>query len=350
MSAERKTERYEPGEKIISEGDVGSTVYVLLSGELSVWRGETELARLTGPGDVIGELAALTGSPRAATVIAASQSELLAIDFDPRKLFKTHPDILEKIDRAIGNRYEIARNKARLYVEATAVARRNILQNVIVLKELAGSAKMKDGEDTQVRRKVRTMIEETLDLHGAPDDPRLIRQLADENGVFDAYTSRLASAPWLDHKLVERIRELEDNYALSTRSDLVSTIKDRAVITVEMLSVLGQYESLPGIRHQLDTQRLEKIVPFASRVEALKRISLKKHSISNPNMSDRDRLYFERKVFTVVEKEKINAGTDSVFLIDAARELDISAEYEEELGKLVRVSDMDSTFVDLAAV
>jgi CRP-like cAMP-binding protein len=64
----------EPGKVLISEGDTSRVTYVILSGSVKVTgstdQGEALLAIRVG-GDVVGELAALDGQPRLATVTTA---------------------------------------------------------------------------------------------------------------------------------------------------------------------------------------------------------------------------------------------------------------------------------------
>lgn len=64
---------YEPHAPLVTEGDVGDELVVIVEGEVMVVRGEGPEARLIrtyGAGDHIGELAVLRAQPRAATVVA----------------------------------------------------------------------------------------------------------------------------------------------------------------------------------------------------------------------------------------------------------------------------------------
>jgi NTE family protein len=75
------------GEWLFKEGDAADAVYVVTSGRLEVLleRDKPELLRLLGPGDVVGELALLTASGRAASIRARRDSDLIALrqdDFD----------------------------------------------------------------------------------------------------------------------------------------------------------------------------------------------------------------------------------------------------------------------------
>ncbi len=69
---------YEPGAAIMKEGDKGDELFIVLSGKVSVIRGEAVLTQL-GPGEHVGEMALIRSVPRSASVIADIPSELVAI-------------------------------------------------------------------------------------------------------------------------------------------------------------------------------------------------------------------------------------------------------------------------------
>ncbi len=69
---------FEDGQNIISECEEGSSLYVLLKGQASVKKGESELALLV-PGDHFGEMALVRGEPRSASVVSKGASELMVI-------------------------------------------------------------------------------------------------------------------------------------------------------------------------------------------------------------------------------------------------------------------------------
>ncbi len=71
-----------PGDVLFEAGDLGDAMYVVVSGELGVEVQEgasvKELARLVAP-DFVGEMALIDKQPRAARVVAKTDSVLLAI-------------------------------------------------------------------------------------------------------------------------------------------------------------------------------------------------------------------------------------------------------------------------------
>ncbi|XP_011301446.1 cGMP-dependent protein kinase, isozyme 2 forms cD4/T1/T3A/T3B isoform X1 [Fopius arisanus] len=76
---------YPAGSLIITEGDVGSTVYVMEEGKVEVSRDGKYLSTLA-PGKVLGELAILYNCKRTATITAATDCRLWGID---RSSFQT---------------------------------------------------------------------------------------------------------------------------------------------------------------------------------------------------------------------------------------------------------------------
>jgi CRP/FNR family transcriptional regulator, cyclic AMP receptor protein len=66
------------GTQIITEGDEGNTMYVILVGSARVSRGGRRLATV-GPGAAFGELALLSKGPRTASVVATTDMEVALI-------------------------------------------------------------------------------------------------------------------------------------------------------------------------------------------------------------------------------------------------------------------------------
>jgi hypothetical protein len=84
---EMDIESHDEGSVIITEGEPGSSMYLIVSGEVKVYTrgtgnsGTIYLAKL-GEGDFFGEVSVLTGKPRTATITASQRTELLRLDKD----------------------------------------------------------------------------------------------------------------------------------------------------------------------------------------------------------------------------------------------------------------------------
>jgi len=79
---------FSAGEKVIIEGETGSTFYLVISGEAyaeKVVDGRAKEVYKYSAGDYFGELALLKNEPRAATIVARSQLKLALIDRDSFK-------------------------------------------------------------------------------------------------------------------------------------------------------------------------------------------------------------------------------------------------------------------------
>lgn len=70
----------ESGELLIEAGEAGGELYVLETGRLSVIRDGVEIAVLTEPGALIGEMSVLLGEDHSATVKALETTEVRVIE------------------------------------------------------------------------------------------------------------------------------------------------------------------------------------------------------------------------------------------------------------------------------
>lgn len=109
--------RIAPGEGIIREGDPGESLFALLGGTLQVVRPVERTEPYTGlfwdpvavlgPGDWFGEASLLTGAPRNATVVAASEAVLAEL---PKSGFeaslKREPEVLERLVDLVESRHQ----------------------------------------------------------------------------------------------------------------------------------------------------------------------------------------------------------------------------------------------------
>ena len=101
---EMDLETHDEGAVIITEGEQGSSMYLIVSGEVKVYtrgsgqQGNVYLAKL-GEGDFFGEVSILTGKPRTATITASQRTELLRLDKEKLdNVLSKHPGIRKVLD------------------------------------------------------------------------------------------------------------------------------------------------------------------------------------------------------------------------------------------------------------
>jgi CRP-like cAMP-binding protein len=97
LAEETDVVSFKPGQAIVQEGMLGETMFVVLSGEATVMHGQRKLSSVR-PGDHFGELAAIDGAPRSASVVATTP--VVAIRLFRRTLFrllKAEPQLSLKI-------------------------------------------------------------------------------------------------------------------------------------------------------------------------------------------------------------------------------------------------------------
>jgi CRP-like cAMP-binding protein len=92
------------GVQFLVEGEQGDTMYVLLSGTADVHKGGRKVAQIR-PGDVFGELAALSKGARNATVTMKTSGEVAVIGRrELRKLIEGAPSFAMKLLESLANR------------------------------------------------------------------------------------------------------------------------------------------------------------------------------------------------------------------------------------------------------
>jgi small-conductance mechanosensitive channel/CRP-like cAMP-binding protein len=122
---------YGSGETVVRQGEGGQSMFVILSGTVSVQLepSRKEVARIE-PGGYFGEMSLLTGDPRTATVLAVGDVTVVEIAADLfRRLASEHPEAIEKIATAAAiRRVELEQTRAAtagtVTVEATTLLAR----------------------------------------------------------------------------------------------------------------------------------------------------------------------------------------------------------------------------------
>lgn len=83
VAALLRPRRYRAGEPVFREGDPGTALYVIETGEVKILLGGSDgkevVLSLLGPGEFFGELALLDGEPRSADAVATVPTEMLVL-------------------------------------------------------------------------------------------------------------------------------------------------------------------------------------------------------------------------------------------------------------------------------
>jgi CRP/FNR family cyclic AMP-dependent transcriptional regulator len=127
------------GAVVFEEGDPGSRMYVIRSGEVRILKRvgarEIELARL-GAGEAFGEMALLEARPRSATAVVASAARILEIDEAAfEDLVRRNGEIALRLLRRLSGRLRDANRQIRNFLSADEMGRA-----VEVLRALSGPA------------------------------------------------------------------------------------------------------------------------------------------------------------------------------------------------------------------
>lgn len=98
---------------VIDEGELGDSMFLLISGQVRVHQGDKEIAVL-GERQVVGEMAVLDSEPRSATVTALTDVTLLRIlQEDFSDILTEKPEIALGIIKVLSRRLRSTTSKSR---------------------------------------------------------------------------------------------------------------------------------------------------------------------------------------------------------------------------------------------
>jgi small-conductance mechanosensitive channel/CRP-like cAMP-binding protein len=143
--ANAPTQLYAEGESIVVQGERGTSMYLVLRGEVEVWverEGRRQQVSKLAAGDCFGEMSLLTGEPRTATVNAAEEVTALKITkANLTALLNASPELLVRLSEVLVQRQlnleKLAADAAPAHrVEA---ARKTMLTRLRSFFELGGA-------------------------------------------------------------------------------------------------------------------------------------------------------------------------------------------------------------------
>lgn len=106
-----------PGEVVVRQGEAGSSLFLVLKGEVAVFIDDTQVATISQD-SVFGEMSLLTGEPRTATVSASGEVWLAEVTKElMAPLLRENQALLEGLSAMLAEREEHTRESAKAGVE-----------------------------------------------------------------------------------------------------------------------------------------------------------------------------------------------------------------------------------------
>jgi CRP/FNR family cyclic AMP-dependent transcriptional regulator len=75
----KSIDHFEAGDVVFAEGSDGTFMYVVVEGTIDIFVGE-KLIDISGPGDLVGEMALIDSNVRSATAVARTAARLARVD------------------------------------------------------------------------------------------------------------------------------------------------------------------------------------------------------------------------------------------------------------------------------
>jgi CRP/FNR family cyclic AMP-dependent transcriptional regulator len=145
--------RYPKGSSLFSEGERAESVMVLRTGRVKIsWYtedGRESVLAVRGPGDLLGELAAIDGEPRSATVTALEPVEAVVLSAAAfRGFLETHPKAALALLEILAGRLRDADRKRIEFGAYDAVGR--VARRLVELADRFGQPEGPEGKAVRV--------------------------------------------------------------------------------------------------------------------------------------------------------------------------------------------------------
>lgn len=99
------------GQSIVTKGDIGRSMYIIIDGRVMVHDEEQDIAIL-GQREIFGELAAINPEPRTASVTAKEETQLFCIDYETlHELISEHVELATGIIQVLCKRLQSLKKK-----------------------------------------------------------------------------------------------------------------------------------------------------------------------------------------------------------------------------------------------
>jgi DNA-binding CsgD family transcriptional regulator len=186
----------EDGEVLFEDGEEGNSMFVILSGGLTVIKHQTEIA-LRGMGEYLGEMALIESKPRSAKVVSSGVTQLLEITHDLfHSKLASYPDTLMAILKTLSSR---ARENLKMFDKA----------------ETENDDLISHKEDDKLEKQIHFLMQEAGLTQREADVARLICE-----GLSDKEIARkLNLSP---HTVKDHLKKVYSKFRVHARAQLVS--------------------------------------------------------------------------------------------------------------------------------
>ena len=100
-------ERYEDGDVVIREGNRDIDFFKLVQGALAVTKQGKKIAEIVEPGEYFGEMAAISGEPRTASIVSKGRSVIKRFPGDKMpELIEKYPEVANHLFQALVSRLD----------------------------------------------------------------------------------------------------------------------------------------------------------------------------------------------------------------------------------------------------
>jgi len=134
-------QRYSVGEALVRQGEPGDSLFVIKSGRVRI-DVKNEVGQVIpvdhlGPDDFFGEMSLLTGEPRAASVVAEMETEVIVVDKpDLAEVFKSDNALLESISLVLEQR--VRRSAERVAAGSGPLVKKESPQQGALVQRIRG--------------------------------------------------------------------------------------------------------------------------------------------------------------------------------------------------------------------
>jgi CRP-like cAMP-binding protein len=187
---------YGPGQVVFNQGDEGDRLYIVKSGALEVVASPSDGAdpvpvAYLGPGEVLGELALLTGSPRSASVRSPEHAELFTVDKPVFvDLMRTLPAFARNLCLVLARRLEATTLRVPRASAKQLQGNLRFFDLATVIQTLIGSHQTGTLVMTQEGGKTKNRIAELFFFKGNIAKAKF-RHLTGDDAVFQLFQSSL---------------------------------------------------------------------------------------------------------------------------------------------------------------